>query len=91
MAIQAEIDFFIDQLFDHAVQSFRQTRQGELLTEQRGEMDKRCASMLSSGEQKFAEECFGLLLGAAGEEEYFVYRQGMRDCVALLKTLGVLA
>ena len=27
MAIQAEIDFFIDRLFGHAVQSFREIRQ----------------------------------------------------------------
>ena len=91
MVIQAEIDLFIDQLFDHAVQSFRKNRQGELWAEKREEMDNRCSMMFSPDEQQFAEECFDLLLGAAGEEEIFVYRQGMRDCVTLLKTLGILA
>lgn len=47
--------------------------------------------MFAAEEKQFAEDCFSTLLAASGQEEKHVYRKGMRDCVAILKRLGVLA
>jgi hypothetical protein len=54
-------------------------------------MDRDCEKMFAKNEKEFATECFELILHVDSQEEQYVYRKGLQDCVWLLKTLGVLA
>lgn len=83
-------DFFIDELLSSAVKSFHDTRQYELLREKLDQMDRDCEFNFTDDAREFATECFELLLDISGQQEYYVYRQGLRDCVTILKRLGVL-
>ena len=61
------------------------------LKEKLGQMDNDCEMMLNKEQQKFAEECFELIMDADGRQESYVYRKGFQDCVAVLKLFGILA
>ena len=85
-----EFDFFIDELLTRAVGEFKSTEQYRLLKEKLEIMDRDCETMFAKNEREFAIECFELILHVDGQEEQYVYRKGLQDCVWLLKTLGVL-
>lgn len=91
MEKRKEFDYFIDQLFDSAVQSFRATDEYSLHKEKLDRMDNDCETMFTKEEQYFAMQCFDLLLDVSGQEQRYVYHQAMLDCVTILKSLGVLA
>jgi hypothetical protein len=91
MGNKEEFDFFIDQLLDNAVSDFKETEQHRLLREKLDRMDSDCETKLNIEERRFVTECFELLLETDGQQEHYVYRKGMKDCVFLLKELGVLA
>jgi len=91
MTNQEEFEFFVDQLLENAVKEFRATEEHRLLQEKLDRMDRDCDRMLTKDEKNFAEECFELILDAAGREECYVYRKCWLDCVKVLKWLGVLA
>ena len=86
-----EFNFFIDQLLDSAVQSFRSTDEYGLLKEKMDKMDNDCEAMLNKEGQTFTAECFDFLMDVSGREQRYVYHKGLLDCVSILKYLGVLA
>lgn len=91
MTEQQTFDFILDELLNRAVEDFQSTEEYKLLSEKRDRMYGDCNTMFAAEEKQFAEDCFSTLLAASGQEEKHVYRKGMRDCVAILKSLGVLA
>ena len=86
-----EFEFFVQQLLDNAVGEFMATEHYGLLREKLDQMDRDCDMMLTKDEKHFAEECFDLLMEINGQQENYVYRKGLSDCVKILKWLGVLA
>ena len=54
-------------------------------------MDQDCDSMLRPDQKDFAVECFGLIMDADGQEEAYVYQKAFKDCISVLKWMGVLA
>jgi len=84
-------EFFVEEMCNNAVKSFKETEQYKLLREKLDQMDRDCDSELKRDEKAFVEECFELLLSVSGQEEHYVYRRGLLDCVNVLKYLGVLA
>lgn len=91
MSYQENFMFFVDQLLDCAVDSFRHTQQYELLQEKLVRMDEDCDSMLKPELKEFVVGCFELLLDKAGQQEYYVYNCGIKDGIRILKSLGVLS
>jgi len=85
-----EYDFFMDELLSRSVEEFKKTEESKLLQEKLDRMDCDCETMFTKAERSFATECFEVLLEVSGQEEKYVYRKGFRDCVLLLKTLGIL-
>lgn len=85
-----DFDFFMDEMLDVAVAKFKATTQSELLQEKIEQMNRDCEMMFTEDERKFAIECFELLLEITGQEERFVYRQGLLDCITVLKKLGAI-
>ena len=91
MTNKEEFDYFTEQLYGNAVKAFRETEQSALLREKLDRMEKDCETMLTQDQQEFAEECFEIITDANGQEEIYIYRKGLSDCVEILKSLGVLA
>lgn len=91
MTDKEEFEFFVEQLLDNAVEEFKATGQYKLLREKLNRMDTDCETILNPGERGFVTECFELLLDVGGQEEHYVYRQGLLDGVKVLKWMGVLA
>ena len=91
MRTKEEFEFSMDQLLEEAVKSFKSTRQYALLQEKMEQMEQDCEAMFQTDEKAFAFECFDFIRSADGQEESHVYRQACRDCVLVLKWMGVLA
>jgi len=91
MSTNKEFDFFVDELLSRAVEEFKSTEQYNLLKEKLETMESDCDTMLSKAEKEFAIECFELILDVDSQEEQYVYRKGLQDCVLILKNMGVLA
>lgn len=85
-----KFDFLIGDLLSQAVEEYKLTEQYSLNKEKLEIIKSDCSIMFTKDEQKFALECFELILAVARQEEEYVYRKGFQDCVWLLKTLGVL-
>lgn len=81
----------LDALTSRAEEEFLKSEEGELLTRERAQMDRSCQDILTSDEWQFVQETYSSLLHMEGRKREFAYRKGMRDCVMLLKALGVLA
>lgn len=82
---------FMDFSMEEAVEHFRKTEEYDLLREdaERAESDLK-AKFGESGYQ-FIEKCLDTILQPESREGTFLYQQGYRDCIALLKKLEVLA
>lgn len=91
MSDDEKFDFFADELLNEAVKAFQSTTQYELLREKLDQMDTDCTIQFTDDARGFATECFELLSDISGRQEQYVYRRGLRDCVTILKRLGVLA
>lgn len=91
MCVSEEFALFIDELSSRAVEEFKLSDEYELLKEKLDAMERDCNTMFSKEEKDFAVECFELILEVDSKEEQYVYRKGLRDCVTILKNLGVLA
>lgn len=57
----------------------------------REQMNNDIETNRSARENEFTCACLETLLNACGKESVFVYRQGLRDSIAILKRLGVIA
>ena len=91
MTNKEEFEYFVEQLLDNAVTEFKATEQYKLLRAKLDSMDTDCETMLTPSERGFVTECFELILDVDGQQEHYVYRRGLLDCVQVLKWLGVLA
>ena len=91
MTNKEEFDCFTDGLLDNAVRDFKATEQYAFINEKLEQMERDCEVNFAEDERGFAEECFDLLADIYGQEESYVYRHGLHDCVAILKELRVLA
>ena len=89
--MKEKFDYLVEQLLDNAVKNFKATEQYRLLQEDLDRMDSDCETILNSRDLAFVTDCFELLLKTNGQQELYVYRKGLKDCVFLLKELGVLA
>lgn len=91
MTNKEEFNLFVEGLLARAVEEFKSTEQYGLLKDKLEKMDRDCEIMFTKEEQDFTVECFELLLSVDGQQEQYVYRKGLKDCVFILKSLGVLA
>ena len=91
MTDKEEFDCFIEQMHINAGQDFQKTEEYRLLREKMELMDANCETILNPSDRPFVTECFELILDKCGQQEFYVYRKGLTDCVNILKHLGVLA
>lgn len=86
-----EFEYFVDQLLDNVARSYKNSEQCILIQETLEKMDQELEKKLSQEDWELATEYFEYLLLADNKEEGYVYRQGIADCVFILKKLGVLS
>lgn len=91
MTNKDEFDYFMEQMLENAAKEFRATEESLLLHEKMDQMDRDCDTMLTNDEKDFAVECFELIMQVDSRQENYVYRKAFKDCVCVLKELGVLA
>ena len=84
-------DEYLDSRIDIVNAEFYNSSEYACQQEKRDLMDEWIESLYPEEKQKFFENCaFEHMLDADRKLTYF-YRSGMRDCIGILKKLGVLA
>ena len=91
MTNHEEWNEFLDNLRTNAIGRYKETPEFEYIKKQQEEIDMMFRDNLTVDQKELVEECVFELLLIADRESEVVYRQGLRDCVWLLKNLGVLA
>ena len=82
---------FLESLINDALKEYQNTREFEFLKEKQEQINAR---LLEAYPEKTNPLIYELAFETGLDEERkneFVYRQGMKDCIFLLKELGVLA
>ena len=91
MSKHEEWSEFLGNLFDNASKRYQTTKEYEYLKEKREQLDAQLFEAYPEDENPFLYNfAFEVVLDEERKTE-FVYRQGFKDCVFLLKELGVLA
>lgn len=90
MKNQEELNQFLEELFSGALKAFEKTNDFQYLKEKKEQFNIRLEEQGEST-RKFLEE-YAFETGLDDERKTeFVYRQGIKDGIWLLKRLGVLA
>ena len=82
---------FLDSLLTRARDERKDTAEYEYRAQRRELLEERLSSSLNTDQQDMVEDILFELGLSADRESELLYRQGLRDCVWLLKALGVLA
>ena len=80
---------FLESLRLHAIDMHRETHEGELLREKQAQLDELLMTNLLDEDRGFVEEILFDTGVIADRKSEVVYHQGWKDCVWLLKHLGV--
>lgn len=91
MSNDEEWNEFLNSLLSNAREEYKKTKEYEYLEKQNDQIELLFRDNLTVEQKDMVEECFfDIGLAMECETELF-YKQGMKDCVWLLKNLGVLA
>lgn len=91
MTNQEEWNEFLDNLFSNALENYRNSPEHQHIKKREEEIDDFLSTNLTVDENKFVEEII-FELGLTHERKaQVVYQQGLKDCIWILKNLGVLA
>ncbi|MPM71700.1 hypothetical protein SDC9_118670 [bioreactor metagenome] len=82
---------FLNNLIEDAIQEHQASKEYEYQKQRQEQIDEFLTTNLKSDQKQFVEEILFELGLAAERETEVVYQQGMKDCVLILKNLGVLA
>ena len=88
---QKELDSFLENLFNNALEKYHDSKEHGFSKEKREQLDERMFKAYPEKDYPLVYEfAFELGLDMERKNEY-IYRQGLKDCVFLLKELGILA
>jgi hypothetical protein len=91
MSNHEEWSEFLGHLFNNALKDYRTTKEHEFLEEKREQLDAQVFEAYPEDKNPLLYSfAFETGPGAERKTEY-IYRQGLKDCVFLLKELGILA
>ena len=77
-------------MFESAHGRFLLTEEGRSLQEHFDQLERKSADRLGFQDRQILEHCLEALSDLDSAEMEYLYRQGYRDCIALLKALQVL-
>lgn len=81
---------YIAHSFEEALSRFKETEEYRLLDKRCEEAERALQDRFSEDDYHFTTQMMDAYIMQAEEEGRFLYRQGYRDCVNLLKQLGIL-
>lgn len=91
MSKNEEWNEFLTKMLSCALKNLQSTREYEYREQRREQIDEMLTTNLTVDEKELVDEVLFELGSAAEQETELLYQQGMKDCVWLLKSLGVLA
>ena len=91
MTNRQEWDEFLSNLITNATKEYQDTEEYKHQRRRQAQMDECLETNLAEDQKVLVDEILFELGVAAERETEVVYRQGLLDCVWLLKNLGVLA
>jgi len=90
MSNHEEWNEFMENLFGNALKDYQDTNEYKFLREKREQLDNQIIEKYPDDKQAFYEKfAFEMALDEERKTE-FVYRKGLKDCVFILKELGIL-
>ena len=90
MSRSEEWNEFLGNLLSCAQQGLNATKEYEYLEKRQAEIDKMLETNLNEDQKIMVDEVLLELGVSLAHETELIYRQGLKDCVWLLKNLGVL-
>ncbi len=91
MSNHEELNEFWGNLFNNALKDYETTKEYEYLKEKQEQLDTQIFEAYPEDKNPLLYN-FAFEIGLDAERKTeFIYRQGLKDCVFLLKELGVLA
>lgn len=91
MSKNEEWNEFLNNLLSNALEAYKETTEYEYIKKQQEEIDMIFRDNLKADQKELVEECIFDIGLVADRESEVVYRQGLKDCVWLLRSLGVLS
>ena len=91
MSNRKEWNEFVNNLFSNALKEYQSTKEYEYLQEKHTHIDEILRTNLSVDNNKIVENCMFELGLDAERQTDFIYHKGLKDCIFILKELGVLA
>ena len=91
MSSHDEWNELLKNLFSNAIRNHKETLEGEYANQRQMQIDEMLTTNLTKDEKNLIDEILFELGLAAERETEAIYRQGLKDCIWLLKNLGVLA
>ena len=88
---EQEWNAFLDNLLFAALTEYQKSPEREHAKYQRGQIDELLQNNLVEDDRVFVEEVLEDLAHITDNEILFAYRQGFRDCVWVLRELGLVA
>ena len=90
MSRTEEWKFFIEQLQESALKEYHATRGYELRQRRQEYLDDIMSNELTTDQKVCIEEILFEIISFHDREADLLYQQGMKDCVWVLRSLGVL-
>ena len=91
MTNHEEWNEFLDNMLSNTIGKYKESTEYEYIKKQQEEIDMIFRDNLTVDQKELVEECMFEIGLVADRETEVVYKQGLKDCVWLLKLLGVLA
>jgi len=82
---------FLDNMLFASLAEYQKSPEREHAKYQRGQIDELLENNLVEDDRAFVEEVLENLAHITDNEILFVYRQGFRDCVWVLRQLGLVS
>jgi len=91
MTNNQEWNEFLDNMFNNAIENYKGTEEYVEQKRFREEVDTFIKTELSTEHSEYLEENLFDLSVSVEKQAKAVYRQGVNDCIMILKNLGILA
>ena len=90
MTNREEWNEFLENLFSNALKEYQKTKEYKYLQEKHTHIDEILKTNLSVSENKIVADCIFEISLDAERQIDFIYRKGLKDCIFILKELGML-
>lgn len=91
MSKNEEWSVFLSNLLSHAVLDHKATKENQYLKQSQEQVEEMLTTNLNKDQKVMVDEIIFENGVSAERESEIIYQQGFRDCVWILKNLGVLA